>query len=622
MIQDGLFGSAHRPFGALRSWALSLVVLAACTTGTEASDRADFATEASSPIVVQNGETQPIYSYAQGIRQSVFVEAAMDSDGDGAPDRIALDIVRPRTAAGAKVAVVMHASPYWRAGAAPERGLILPDARLGLNSWHNQYFVERGYAAVEVEMQGTARSQGCPMTGGREDTLSIAAAVDWLNGRARGFDSAGNPVTASWSTGSVGMVGVSYDGTLPIAVASQGIEGLKTIVPIAAISSWYDYTRDRGIAFNGWHQRYPQMLADYVVSSTARPRCAATLGRLGDDAGDDTFDYTSFWQERNYRTTADRIRASVFVVHGLSDWNVKPAQFSRLWYELARLGVPRKLWLHREGHVDPIGIRMAEWKRDLHHWMDHWLYGVENGVMSEPQVTIQRPNGVWETHASWPEAGTQPTRLYPRPSSVLSRTPPSQPLVETLTDDPSRYEGDLVAAPQQVKPYRLAYVGDAVTLPTRVSGTPVVHVSATFDTESSPLNAWLVDYGDATVQEPLDFSILELKSMSCSLADLQNRTGCAAPIARRSSRVTQRIVSRGSVDAKNRNSPSVSEPLRPGETYEVAVEMQPVEWVYETGHRIGLVLAANNANYAVADRLAGKVAVRLDATHLVLPISP
>lgn len=41
-------------------------------------------------------------------------------------------------------------------------------------------------------------------------------------------------------------MGVSYNGTLPNAVASTGVAGLETIVPIAAISSWYQYYRNDG----------------------------------------------------------------------------------------------------------------------------------------------------------------------------------------------------------------------------------------------------------------------------------------------------------------------------------------------------------------------------------------
>ena len=51
------------------------------------------------------------------------------------------------------------------------------------------------------------------------------------------------------------MIGGSWDGTIANAVAATGVEGLETIVPIAAISSWYDYTRGNGIPYYDGVQR-------------------------------------------------------------------------------------------------------------------------------------------------------------------------------------------------------------------------------------------------------------------------------------------------------------------------------------------------------------------------------
>ena len=59
--------------------------------------------------------------------------------------------------------------------------------------------------------------------------------------------------TADWTTGKVGMIGTSYNGTLPIAVASTGVEGLEAIVPISAISNWYDYYRANGMTARAVH---------------------------------------------------------------------------------------------------------------------------------------------------------------------------------------------------------------------------------------------------------------------------------------------------------------------------------------------------------------------------------
>jgi X-Pro dipeptidyl-peptidase len=604
--------------------AVLLVLGGACSApgGPDLEEGVSRVTAEDTAIVVENKETQPVYPYAEAIRESVFVEAPIDSDGDGALDRIAIEIVRPKTDAGRKVASIMEASPYYRMSATAGTNITLPNTPLGHRAWYDQFFVPRGYAVVEVEMQGTARSAGCPTTGGKADTASIVAAIDWLNGRARAFHQDGTEAVATWSTGSVGMLGVSYNGTLPIAVAAQGTPGLKTIVPIAAISSWYDYARDFGIGYAGWDKRYPEYLAKAVANRPALNACAASIAKLGDDAGDDTYDYTPFWEERDYRKTLGNIQASVLLVHGLRDWNVKPHQFSRLWYGLAKRDVPRKIWLHREAHTDPVRLRPAEWKATMHHWMDHWLYGIDNQIMSEPMTTIQRPNGSWETHDSWPETGTVEQSFHPAPSGLLQHARLEPPTEALIIDDPQQAETALASSPDTQKPFRLAYLGEPLAEAVRISGTPHMHVAARVDMPSTPLSALLVDYGAASIAKPQDLTIRELMSTSCSLLDLENRTGCAAPPVAEIESVVQQIVSRGSIDVKNRVSIGQSAPLKPGQVYEVDWDLHPVEYVFAKGHRIGIVLSANNKSYVAVDPLAGGVGVRLDRTRFVLPVAP
>ena len=73
-----------------------------------------------------------------------------------------------------------------------------------------------------------------------------------------------------------------------------------------------------------------------------------------------------FWDERNYRPDAGKVKASVFATHCLQDDNVDPDQTTEWWHALARHNVPRKLWLCREGHIDPFMTNRAEWMRQLH----------------------------------------------------------------------------------------------------------------------------------------------------------------------------------------------------------------------------------------------------------------
>ncbi|MCO1576604.1 Xaa-Pro dipeptidyl-peptidase [Crossiella sp. SN42] len=545
------------------------------------------------PVV--GNETKPIYSHAEAVKETVYIESKIDSDSDGKLDRIAADVMRPKeTNSGLKVPIVMEASPYYQLAPLLTRDRIdrqIPRLPKDFRRWYDEFFVPRGYAVVEVEMQGTARSDGCPTTGGKEDTRSIAASIDWLNGRAKAVYADGTPAVASWSTGAVGMLGGSYNGTLPTAVAATGIKGLKTIVPMSAISSWYDYTRDQGIGYsNGWDERYAEWLASYVASPAARERCKEQLKALGDNSGDDTFNYTPFWRERDYKPDVDNIRASVFVVHGQEDWNVKPAHYSKLWDLLAKNHIPRKLWLLRGGHIDPNGVRQAEWQAAMHRWMDHWLYGLDNGVMKEPIADIQRPDGKWETQTSWPDKKAEDTRLFFGPAAngvagTLGSLPSWPTGTQSFTDDPAQTEANAIGGPEAAKANRLAYLTPELKQPARISGTSEVTVRVTPETTSTPLTALLVDYG--SVSDP-----------------------AFSPV----------VVTRGAIDVKNHLSLSWEHDLKPGQSYYVRWKLHPKDHIFAAGHRIGLVVVANNASYVSVDPKAGKNSISLLTSHVELPV--
>ena len=63
------------------------------------------------PPYVRGTATVPAYSYADAIRESVWVQTPSDADQDGVPDRVAVDLVRPR--ATGRFPVIMDASPYY-----------------------------------------------------------------------------------------------------------------------------------------------------------------------------------------------------------------------------------------------------------------------------------------------------------------------------------------------------------------------------------------------------------------------------------------------------------------------------------------------------------------------------
>ena len=274
------------------------------------------------------------------------------------------------------------------------------------------------------ESIGTYNSTGCPDVGASAETLGTKAVIDWLNGRARGFDGSGDAVTAAgWTTGDVGMVGTSYNGTLPNQVATTGVEGLKTIIPVSAIASWYDYYRANGLVVaphsetngtgeNGYLGEDTDVLGDFIGGPRMDEGGACHFMRQYFLANQDrvTGDYTSFWAARDYLGKVNRIRASVFVVHGLNDFNVRTKAFAEWWYRLARNGVERRIWLHQGGHGGPGGDGAAAYKVVQNRWFDHYLFG----VTTASRASRRRRSSARTAPTRTRPTGRRPARAAPR----------------------------------------------------------------------------------------------------------------------------------------------------------------------------------------------------------------
>ncbi len=345
------------------------------------------------------------------------MDTGLDEDRDGRTDRVAVDIVRPREAArqGRKVPVIMDASPYYSCcGRGNESQTKTYDEHgdiVRMPLFYDNWFVPRGYAVVGVDLAGTSRSDGCVDVGGRSDIQSAKAVVDWLNGRAKAYSdrTGGERVRADWTDGSTGMIGKSWDGTIANGVAATGVKGLKTIVPIAAISTWYDYYFSQGAPL---YDSGPDWLAGYVQTPEAREHCTEVARELVDGAPR-TGDRTPLWTERDYVRTAKKVRASVFLVHGMQDLNVRMRHVGPWWDALGKNGVRRKIWLSQTGHVDPFDFRRAAWVSTLQRWFDHELKGIDNGIDREPVADIERAPDQWVTSTAWPRAARAPRPCAP-----------------------------------------------------------------------------------------------------------------------------------------------------------------------------------------------------------------
>ncbi|MEV4753663.1 Xaa-Pro dipeptidyl-peptidase [Micromonospora sp. NPDC049559] len=604
----------------------AMVAAAALVAGVAAP--APAAAHGKRPPHVVGDETVPVYSYEQAIRESVWVEAPMDSDGDGVRDRIAVDLVRPReaAAAGVKVPVVMDASPYYQCcGRGNESELKQYDAD-GLITkfplFYDNYFVPRGYAFAAVDLSGTSRSTGCEDVGGRAEVTGAKAVIDWLNGRAKGFTADGRPVSASaWTTGKVGMIGKSWDGSIANGVAATGVPGLATIVPISAISSWYGYQRFNGVLRAS---DYPAYLHSYV---NGRPdeACAATLARLRADSGESTGDYNAYWAERDYRKDAGKVRASVFVVHGINDLNVPTSQFAPWWDALAERGVPRKIWIHQTGHEDPFDVRRAEWVRTLHRWFDYWLQGLRNGVDREPKASIETSPGVWTDEADWPAKGARPVQVAlgggDGTTGTLGGRGASPGTVRAYTDE-SLSEDEQVTDPNTARAGRLAFLSGPLTAPLRISGSPSVRLRIRVDRPTTELTARLVDYGTATrINYFASEGVRTLTTESCWGQSSATDDGCYRDTAENTVTADHAVLTRGWLDAAHHTSLRFTTPLRPDRWYTVDVPLDAYEAVVPAGHTLGLVLSQSDPEYTNVDDQDATVQVDLGRSRLTLPVA-
>ncbi|MFE6666285.1 Xaa-Pro dipeptidyl-peptidase [Streptomyces sp. NPDC057697] len=550
-------------------------------------------------------ESRPVYSYADAVRESVWVDTGLDGDGDGRTDRVAADIIRPRepAARGRKIPVIMDASPYYSCcGRGNESQLKTYDADgrpVGFPLHYDNYFVPRGYAFVAVDLAGTNRSDGCIDVGGRSDVQSAKAVIDWLNGRARGYTSrtGSTRAAAGWSNGRTGMIGKSYDGTIANGVAATGVDGLRTIVPISAISSWYDYYFAQGAPL---YDSGPEWLSDYVESPEARGRCAAAQQRIVDGAPR-TGDWTPQWAARDYAKDARKVRASVFAVHGMQDLNVRTKHLGQWWDALADRGVERKIWLSQTGHVDPFDYRRAEWVDTLHRWFDHYLLGYANGIDREPMADIERHPDQWSTDRVWPPRATHATTVRPTAGSTpgvgtLALRPARPGTTETFTDDPAQSETDWAADLDRSTGAKAGFRTAPLTADLRLSGSSTVTVTATPTTSTAHLSAVLVDIGPDTIRDygSSGEGITTLTDRDCWGPSTAGDSSCYRKTGADTTAVDRTVVSRGWADLGTYASAGKGRPLTPGRAYTITLDLAATDHVVPAGHRLALIVAGTD----------------------------
>ena len=432
------------------------------------------------------------------IRYSVYVETNYDTDGDGKLDLVKALVQIPRAAAtkpdNHNFATIMDARPYITGCTdnGTDRKFTYKDGDLGYNlnslygkarylrvsdnktattmqaaanasaeewyylspyesepdddyyfydyedlDWYD-YFLVRGYAVVEVGGLGTRGSEGLETCGADVETDAFKCVVEWLakdSTRTAYTDKEKNiKITADWSNGNVAMTGRSYGGTTDFAVASTGVANLKTIVPVAGIASWYDYTNSQGISTRT-NPAYSDNLGFYCAGryidendwDSMKDVYQKYLNRIYNDQMTLNGDYGTHWATRDYTagnegkegtastSTYNNFNCPALIVHGLNDDNVRTKQFQLMYDAFKNKGQNVKLLLHQGEHITPdyddhktsLMIGNKTYSSILNEWYSHYLYGQNtddgNNAEALAAVTVQNnTDGSWSTLDSWP----------------------------------------------------------------------------------------------------------------------------------------------------------------------------------------------------------------------------
>ena len=567
--------------------------------------------------VFLDGMAQVVPEFAdstQWIRQELWVETEFDSDSDGKRDRMHVDVTRQRQTEteGLKVPVIYESSPYFAGTSGPRQFLWDVKQELGApppprtsqpaiefaasrarisNSQVNAW-VPRGFAVVHSESPGTGLSEGCPTVGGENESLAPKAVIDWLNGRARGFTTidGSEPVAANWSTGKVGMTGTSYNGTLPLAAATTGVDGLAAIIPIAPNTSYYHYYRSNGLIRHpgGWLGEDIDFLYDFINSGRPdrREYCARTIRDGEMAAGRDRIsgDYNAFWEGRDYLPKVRNVKAATLMAHAFNDWNVVPEHSVRVYEVLKQRGVPSQIFFHQGGHGGAPPMEL------MNRWFTRYLYDVPNGVERDPRAWIVREDAERTRptpYADYPNPAAAPVTLHPMSGGTgvggLATTKGARQGSETLTDDVAQSGAALATAERSE--HRLVYATPELREPVHISGTPRVTVRLSSSKPAANLSVWLV---------------------ALPWTDTPRGVGG--------------VITRGWADPQNHRSLTRGEPLVPGQFYTVTFNLQPDDQIIPAGKRIGLMIFSSDRDFTLWPQAGTRLTIDLDGTSLTLPV--
>jgi putative CocE/NonD family hydrolase len=377
-----------------------------------------------------SGYSQLLYS--AWVRTSQYVSVR-----DGT--KIAVDVIRPEVNGKAvedKLPVLLIYERYQRADMVNGK----PITQAGFEPFWS-YWLKYGYVIASADVRGGGASYGTRVGDlTNVDSTDAYDVIQWL---------ADQP----WSSGNVGMMGVSYNAITQFTAAGAAPPALKAMIPQMAMFDLYSFVYPGGIYRYEFLKSWAEHVAKDDKVTPPVPVDADTDGAMARAAVQEhmanasVYDGTrsapyrdSVWSltnEQPYFTRtlnhfAAGINKSNVAVYQIAGWYDMWPDAQALWFN--NLTVPERIvftpFSHGAGFVtgwqeeiksqvnDPFTSLTAYAFHTAEHlrFFDHYLKGIDNGIDKEPPIwyyTMGAPTGeAWRSASQWPLPDEKRTNFY------------------------------------------------------------------------------------------------------------------------------------------------------------------------------------------------------------------
>jgi uncharacterized protein len=524
---------------------------------------------------------------------------------DGA--RLRADVFRPKGAG--RCPAIINLGSYQK----DKLWVPPPDLEEAANEFMNWetvnplWWVPRGYACVRVDGRGSGKSPGRTDPWSPSEARDFYDAIEWT-GRA------------SWCSGRVGTLGISYYAMTQWLVAGLNPPSLAAIIPWEGAADMYrDFGYHGGIfsygfAVGWWNNHMAHHLLGKPQSTATDAFATPWLWEYMKNNLDG-----EWWQGRRARW--DRITQPVYSVGNWSGMGLHLRGNTEGWLRAA--SKRKKLRIHAGTHYHPFYAEEA--RRDQLRFFDQWLKGEATGIMDEPPVKLLvrkggHGNAEWRSENEWPLARTKWTRFYLEDGKLSTDAPKKSSSIDYSASGMTKAgvasaSWTSTALAGSLPDMGASFLTDALKEDTEVTGPVVLVLWVASSTEDMDVFATIRNI------DPDGKDVWEL-----------GQQGQPVPVAKGWLRASHRKKDESlSTPWRPYHEHLEREWLKPGEAVQTEVEIWPTSMVFKKGHRIRLDVqprdGAGSAPYThyAADYNTGTNTIFTGgarASYLLLPVIP